>query len=271
MLTAVVAMALLALASVTLLDGARGTAAQAGAGIERARMVAAADGAVNFAVTKLSAPRGERWGIDARPHALAIGGIDVVVTVEDERGRIPVNQITEEQTRAMFEALGLSGPALDTAVDSLLDWIDDDDDVRADGAEAGYYAQRGIVPRNGMLRSVDELSVVRGISPALVARLRGEISVFRDSNNGFDDRYARPLALAVMSGSALASPEAIARARELAGDRVAIDLADAGTLVGRPLQIRVDARGPGSARLQRRVSVELTGRRSPAYIVRGLG
>ena len=268
MVAAVVAMALLAMMSLALIDSARGSSAATVASIERARLMAATDGGIAYAVDRLAAPQSERWSLDSRPHRLALGGARLIITVEDERGKVPINQLTEEQMRALFEAIGVGGAALDIAVDSLLDWLDDDDDARPDGAEAAYYAARGIVPRNGALRSVDELSVVRGITPAMIDRLRPEVSVARDTINGFDDRHARPLALAVMSGSAIANAAAISRARELAGDRVAIDLAGNESLTGRPLSIRLDAYGPGAARLLRRVVIELTGRRVPAYIVR---
>lgn len=270
MLTAIVAMALLALFSLGLLDSARGTTAVVAAQVERARLMAAADGGLAYAADRLAAPRGERWSLDGRPHGLALGGVRVTIVVEDERGKIPINQLSDEQVRSLFETLGATGDALDTMTDSLLDWIDDDDVPREAGAEAGWYARRGLVPRNGPLRSIDELVHIRGVPPGYVERLRGVVSLSRDASNGFDDRYAQPFALAVMSGSGVDGPAAIQRARELAGQRVAIDLDDGAPLAGRLLTVRVEARGTGDSRFVRTAVIEMTGGRRPAYIVRGL-
>ena len=50
--------------------------------------------------------------------------------------------------------------------DSLLDWIDPDESVRPDGAEAAYYAGRRLTysPRNSIPVSLDEILLVRGIT-----------------------------------------------------------------------------------------------------------
>src|SRR5262249_55773334 len=54
--------------------------------------------------------------------------------------------------------------------DAILDWIDPDDDPREQGAERDYYASlpHPYAPRNGPLASIDELLLVRGVTPALL-------------------------------------------------------------------------------------------------------
>ena len=252
LVTAVIAMVLFALLALTMLDSARGTALSARAAIVHARLDAAADAGLAIAVANLDTPdRSRRWSIDGRRRRASFDGTDLVIAVEDERGKIPINQITDEQARAMFEAAGADGTRLDTMTDSFLDWRDDDDEVREYGAEADYYARLGIRPRNGALRSIDELRAIRGIDAVTVERLRPLIAVYSDQRDGFDDRYALPIALAVMSGDGLGSPAVIEREREAAGQRTAIELADGESLVGRPLDIVVEARREGGARLVR--------------------
>ena len=58
-------------------------------------------------------------------------------------------------------------------VDVISDWIDEDDDIRLQGAEAAYYLSSGIpyLPRNGFMRSMAELELVAGVYPEDV---RGE-------------------------------------------------------------------------------------------------
>jgi general secretion pathway protein K len=269
MVAAVVAMAVLALMSLALIETGRGFVAGVAADAERARLAAAADAGLALAVRGLSkGDRGRRWTIDGRPRRLAFDGADLLITVEDERGKIPINLLADDQVRNLFQTLGASGETLAVRTDSLLDWIDDDDEVRDNGAEAPWYAARGRRPRNGPLRSMDELALVRGMSPEIVARLRSVATVYRDQRVGFDSRYAMPLALAVMEGTGLDSPAVIDRERELAGQRPAIDLADNESLVARPLTIRVAARRPGGGKLVRAFLIELTGQARRPYVVR---
>jgi general secretion pathway protein K len=272
LVTAVVAMAVLALASLAILQSARGVLTGAAAANDRARMVAAADAGTVLAIHALADDdRAKRWSIDGRTRETTFDHIALTIRVEDERGKIPINLINDEQVRAMFEALGAQGARLDALTDAFLDWRDDDDDVRPAGAERDYYARFGRTPRNGELHSVDELADIKGMTPDLAARLRRNITLVTASGQGFDDRYATPLALAVMSGGGTDTPAVIQRQRELDGQRPAIDLADNETLAGRMLMIRVNARGANGAAYERRTIIELTGSPARPLLVRGLG
>lgn len=269
MLAAVVAIAVLALMSLSLIETGRGIATGVVAEAERARLAAAADAGLAIAVRNLAEPdRGRRWSIDGRPRNLRFAGTDLVISVEDERGKLPLNQLADEQARALFEELGAGGARLAMLTDSFLDWIDDDDEPRQDGAEYPQYAALGIRPRNGELSSVEELALVRGVTPRLMEQLRGRATAYRNVRSGFDDRFATPLAIAVMGGGGADSPAVINRERELAGQRVAIELAEEESLVGRPLTIRVEARRPGGSRFVRATLIELTGRKEMPHVVR---
>ena len=61
--------------------------------------------------------------------------------------------------------MALPGMTEDTA-DAILDWIDEDDEVREFGAEAESY--EGYLPKNGPLDSVEELLLIRGVTPRLL-------------------------------------------------------------------------------------------------------
>jgi general secretion pathway protein K len=226
---------------------------------------AAADAGVVLAVRHLSmTERERRWAPDGR-HRLRFDGIDLDIALEDERGKIPLNAIDEGETRRMFAALGVEGDALDAIVDAFLDWRDADDDVRAHGAEAAAYATLGRRPRNGPFRSVDEVGGVRGVTPTMIARLRPAATVIGAEGEGFDDRYAQPLALRVMGAGDAAEIE---RGREIAGQRAPFALAAADTLVGRGITVRVTAGDGQGGRYREAEIVQLTGRRDPAYLVR---
>lgn len=109
----------------------------------------------------------------------------------DQSGLLPLNNLlpaqgseTGEQTADNSEALQsllmqllASGrfaiedeTAAKTVVDSLLDWLDSDEDESEFGAEESYY--RSLDPpygcRNGSILNVEELLLVRGITPELL-------------------------------------------------------------------------------------------------------
>src|SRR5690606_26886384 len=54
--------------------------------------------------------------------------------------------------------------------DAILDWLDDDDDQRDFGAEYDYYNSLPTPynPKNGAIDSVEELLLVRGVTPELL-------------------------------------------------------------------------------------------------------
>lgn len=57
----------------------------------------------------------------------------------------------------------------DTA-EAILDWIDTDDDIRPLGAEGNYYSSLtpAYTPKNGPLDTIEELLLVRGVTPELL-------------------------------------------------------------------------------------------------------
>lgn len=90
----------------------------------------------------------------------------------DESAKLNLNAIVafdldEEQARQML--LQIPGMTSETA-DSILDWIDDDDDRRTYGAESDTYQSLAnpYAARNGPLESLDELLLVQGVTPQLL-------------------------------------------------------------------------------------------------------
>jgi general secretion pathway protein K len=94
-------------------------------------------------------------------------GFDVVINYEG--ARIPINYATDERLReAIYNLLvhwQLNAEEASIAADSLADWIDNDDNARANGAEEEYYQNLGIFdsPRNQGFLRVDEMLLVRGM------------------------------------------------------------------------------------------------------------
>ncbi|MBX3420575.1 MAG: general secretion pathway protein GspK [Pirellulaceae bacterium] len=81
--------------------------------------------------------------------------------------RSPAGGLGVSAAVAMLRSL--PGMTADIA-DAILDWLDSDDEVRTSGAEADYYAtlQPAYQPANGPLESIEQLLLVRGVTPQLL-------------------------------------------------------------------------------------------------------
>jgi len=119
--------------------------------------------------TKVSAGGGEKTGNGG-------GSPSVEVTLTDLGGRLNLNLLVDQKGQAnslwvgVFSRLiGLLGHDPDL-VQTLLDWLDPDDEPRSGGGEAREYGDRrsGFTPRNGPLLDIDELRLVRGFDRAVL-------------------------------------------------------------------------------------------------------
>jgi hypothetical protein len=98
--------------------------------------------------------------------------------LEDESTRLNLNALTlfeKLAEKAGMEnggrqiLMGLPGMTEEIA-DAILDWIDTDDEIREYGAELEYYTQLDppYAPKNGPLETVEELLLVRDVTPWLL-------------------------------------------------------------------------------------------------------
>jgi len=98
--------------------------------------------------------------------------------LEDESTRLNINillaadKVLPNGGRTLLMAL----PGMDmiedpeSIADAIMDWIDEDDEPREFGAEFDYYQtlQPPYAPKNGPLETVEELLLVRGMTPQLL-------------------------------------------------------------------------------------------------------
>jgi general secretion pathway protein K len=270
MIAAVAGVAAFAFVAFQVLAVNRGDIASVRGEFESAQLRASADAGLAAAIYGLSLPdTSQRWSIDGRPRTFSFAASTLTIVVEDEHGKVPLNRLNEDEVRQLFSVAGATGDQLDQLVDSMQDWIDEDDDPRPHGAEAPDYLAQGIKPRNSDFESVGEVALIKGMDSALFAKLAPALTVFFGESGAFSVDTAQPLALAVMSDTKINAPDVIERQRELAGERPALDAAPAPppNLIGRPLTVRVTVRDTEGGTFQRSSIVELTGT-SSAYWVR---
>ncbi len=236
--------------------------------VARARLKVAADSGVAAALNGLGIEdTKQRWSIDGKPRTLAIDNMVLKISVEDERGKIPINRLDEDQVRTMFADVGVGGNRLDVLVDSFEDWQDEDDDARPNGAEAPYYQPYGVKPRNGPFHTIDELSEIRGMDQPLFTKLKPALTVFFGDAGGFSVPTSQPLALAVMSGVGPNQGQPTGLQQDIDTDTPAFD-PTAESYIGRPLTVRIVVRDADGDIFNRAAIVELTGSKADPYWIR---
>jgi len=109
------------------------------------------------------------WVTDGREYRLAFTEGECVIRVMGEAGKVNINRVSEKMLRKIITNLGWEGESRDIVVDSILDWRDADDFYRLHGAENEYYQslKKPYHCKNGNLDSVEELLLIRGVTPEL--------------------------------------------------------------------------------------------------------
>ena len=80
--------------------------------------------------------------------------------------KMAINTTDRDLWDQLFTYFGLDDYQREEVVDAILDWRDEDDLVRLNGAEADHYQSLDppYSPRNGPFQSLEELTLVRGIT-----------------------------------------------------------------------------------------------------------
>jgi general secretion pathway protein K len=114
--------------------------------------------------------------ISAASRTLFAGGY-FELEIEDLSGKIQVNSLLDNEALAVafkrfleLPEFGLDVEQAKTIVESVMDWIDREDELlRLDGAEDDYYMSldRPYHCKNGPLDSPEELLLVKGVTPEL--------------------------------------------------------------------------------------------------------
>ncbi len=91
-------------------------------------------------------------------------GMNVTFEFIDESAKLSINELDEGSLFLLFDEMDFDLDVSQTLTNTLLDWIDEDDDARIDGAESREYSttEMEMHPANGPLRSLDELSSLIG-------------------------------------------------------------------------------------------------------------
>jgi len=152
--------------------------------------------------------------------------------LSDEESRINLNALSVETTgvlKALLVDLGVDENVADTISASVVDWRDEDSiALNQFGAEEDYYRSLPVPYscKNKPFNSVEELTLVKGMTPDILQQIKSSVTVFPASGRlliNFDTASRRVL---------------LALANNFSGAKSNTDESDAGSLVEKILAYR---------------------------------
>jgi len=172
---------LLALLGTQLATSGRLDAQRAGNLRSAAMARAAADGVLEETVFHLVDASPAGWSADGDVRDLPVVGGRAHVKVESEAAKVGLNQASAGLLAALLTRLGTNAPRSAALADAILDWRTATARPRKLGAKAPEYraAGRDYAPPNSDFETLDELRLVRGMTPDLVARLAPYVSLYQ--------------------------------------------------------------------------------------------
>ena len=161
----------------------------------------------------------ETW---ARPiPVFPVEGGAVTAAISDAQGRFNLNNLALANPgihSRIFRGLLTSLKLNPDLTDALIDWLDSDSDIRANGAEDNEYLALPTPYRaaNQPLQSVDELRLVRGFDAEVVQKLRPWVTVLPMAPAGttINVNTASALVLSALCGISLPDAEQLVTDRD---------------------------------------------------------
>jgi len=103
------------------------------------------------------------------------------IEISDEGSSLNPNSLKPEDLKFLLSNCGVdTGEQMDVMIDSFLDWVDEDNFRRLNGAEKDYYEALTppYAPRNGKILSKEELLFIRGFDVKTYNCLSPVLSVY---------------------------------------------------------------------------------------------
>jgi general secretion pathway protein K len=135
------------------------------------------DGAVFEAAFHVLAQGGQHWEPDGGWWTLGSRDHRIAVRVSDPSALINLNTATLPLLRALLREMG--GGETGAVADEIVAWREKGDEVDPKSLKLRRYAAAGRLygPPEAPFRSVDELGMVLGVTPEMLARLKPHVTV----------------------------------------------------------------------------------------------
>jgi general secretion pathway protein K len=159
----------------------------------------AADGALYQAIFQLRDASPGRWWPDGVTREVTLpGGALAAIRIESEQGKVNPNLATPRLLQALLLQLGAEPRVAAGLAAAILDWRTSGLRPRPNGAKEPQYraAGRDYAPPGRPFESLEELGLVLGMTPSLLARLAPFLSIYQGGEP--DPRLAHPVVLQAM-------------------------------------------------------------------------
>lgn len=169
----------------------------------------------------------------AKTYETVLSGGKIGYYVESESGKIDLNSGSLQLLRKFLEHHALEPEQVDVITDSLMDWRDNDDLYRVNGAEKDYYESLPdpYIPKNGNIEDPAEFFLIRGTEVLRDKIDPYEVFTVHNQDNKLNVRSLNPAMLDFVTGGDPAKIEAYYDLLEtnkgnLAGSHMRIILGD---------------------------------------------
>ncbi len=208
--------------------------------LDAASAQAAADGGVFEAASRLLDPAARHWAADGQPNSVRIGSAVVAVRMVDESGKINPNVASLGLLQSLVHAAGADTGTAAAVASAIVQWRFPGADNQGPAAIAATYRASGrdYAPPEAAFQSIDELGLVRGVTPDLLARLLPHVTLVHEADP--DMRVADPVVVAAV--------------KEFGGLPAAPPAADSG---GRLVTVTAEATAAGGSRFRRTATLRL--------------
>jgi general secretion pathway protein K len=145
---------------------------------------ALADAAVAEAVFNQTARTpAHRWKLDGEPHLISFPDGEAIIRLYDENQKINPNHASDTLMAGLFETAGIERALARRLGASIADWVDSEIEPRPLGAEMQQYTDAGRTygPPNAPIESIDDLQLVLGMTPEILALVRPYLTILTES------------------------------------------------------------------------------------------
>ena len=163
------------------------------------------------------------WHLGSEIPPISFGEGSIGIEIENESGKVNINYANAGLLRMMLNPFDLDEEDRDIIVDSIQDWRDADDLYRLNGAEDEYYGSlvHPYGAKNGLFDSVEELLLVRGVTPEIFyGGLKEMVTIYPGESLSSDNRVRKPPVNANQININAAPPQVLRALPEMTDDLV---------------------------------------------------
>lgn len=136
-----------------------------------------------------------KWIPSKNPYSIQIGNIYCDVYLFDENGKLNLNGLSDESREIFIKYLTQKDTDMldaDVIVDSILDWVDNDDLTHLNGAEDKYYESlpEPYKAKDAPFDSIEELTLVRGVKSEIFENIKNDITVYGNNQIRININFA---------------------------------------------------------------------------------